>query len=142
MIIKNDNNSAKYLLNQFCQGYKKRDLTYLLSLFTQNATMWGSGLDEYRVGLAQIKEQLERDWSQSEQGEIEIISYTPDNNNSLWIAALCTAKVTIDGKQHIFEHLRGTIILEHENGSWKIAHMHASFPDFRNAENGSFPINN
>lgn len=141
MIIKNANNSAKQLLNQFCHGYKNRDLTYLLSLFTQNATMWGSGLDEYRVGLTQIKEQLERDWSQSEQGEIEIISYTPDSNDSLWTAALCTAKVTIDGKQHMFEHLRGTIILENENGNWKIAHMHASFPDFRNAENGSFPIN-
>ena len=141
MIIK-DQNPAKLLFNQFCDGYKKREMPYLLSLFTANANMWGSGIDEYRVGLKQIAEQLERDWSQSEQGEIKIETFVPTSNNTLWAAALCTAKITIDGTPHIFEQLRGTIVIAQEEGIWKIAHMHASFPDYRNAENGSFPINN
>jgi ketosteroid isomerase-like protein len=64
----------------------------------------------------------------------------PGNNDCLWTTAFCSAKVTIDETEHTFEHLRGTVILGQENGSWKIAHMHASFPDFRNPENGSFPI--
>jgi hypothetical protein len=56
-------------------------------------------------------------------------------------AALCRAKITVDGKEHFFEHLRGTLVMERENEIWKISHMHASFPDYRNAENESFPVN-
>ncbi|MEO8401684.1 MAG: nuclear transport factor 2 family protein [Gammaproteobacteria bacterium] len=131
---------AEQLFNQFCAGYRKRDLTSLLSLFTKDINMWGSGLDEYRVGLKQAEEQLKRDWSQSENGEIEIVSFVPTPANALWTAAVCNAKVTIAGKQHIFPHLRGTIMLEKEDNVWKIAHIHASFPDYRNPENGSFPV--
>ena len=46
-----DNKPAKELFNQFCKGYKNRDLSALLNLFTQRINMWGTGLDEYRVGL-------------------------------------------------------------------------------------------
>ncbi len=132
---------AEEIFNKFCEGYKNRDLAILLNLFTKNINMWGSGLDEYRVGLKQIEEQLKRDWSQSEKCEIVVVSFVPTPADAVWTAALCNAKISIDGKEHIFEHLRGTIIIEKENGAWKISHMHASFPDYRNAENGSFPVN-
>lgn len=69
-----------------------------------------------------------------------MISFVPTPVNSLWVAAICHAKIITDGKEHIFEHLRGTIIIEKENDIWKISHMHASFPDYRNAENQSFPM--
>ena len=131
---------AEELFKNFCAGYKARDLPYLLSLFTKNSTMWGSGIDEYRVGLKQIEEQLLRDWCQSEAGEIQILSFVPGNKKEgLWSAALCEAKVTIAGKEHLFPHLRGTIVIEKEEDSWKIAHMHASFPDYRNLKGNSFP---
>ncbi len=70
------------------------------------------------------------------------MSFVSTPIDALWAAALCNAKITIDGKEHIFEHLRGTVTIEKENGVWKISHMHASFPDYRNAQNGSFPVNN
>lgn len=130
---------AEYIFNQFCEKYKNRDLGSLLKLFTKDINLWGSGIDEYRVGLKQVEEQLKRDWSQSDKTIIEVISFVSAPSNALWAAAVCNAKVTIAGKEHIFEHLRGTIILEKEEGVWKIAHMHASFPDYRNAENHSFP---
>lgn len=132
-------NQAERLFKTFCEGYKARDLSGLLNLFTKNTNMWGSGLDEYRVGLRQVKEQLERDWGQSDASEIRIISFVPTGMDALWAAAICEAKITIDGKEHIFEHLRGTILIEQEESVWKIAHMHASFPDYRNAEGTSFP---
>jgi ketosteroid isomerase-like protein len=140
-MMKAETRQAEQLFRKFCKGYKERDLATLLSLFTKNTNMWGTGLDEYRVGIKQVEEQLKRDWSQSEKGEIEITSFVPAPEDSTWAAAVCTGKVTIDGHQHVFEHLRGTIIIEKENGVWKISHMHASFPDFRNPENGSFPLN-
>src|SRR5436190_17026476 len=102
---------AEEIFNKFCEGYKNRDLATLLDLFTKNINMWGSGLDEYRVGLEEVEEQLKRDWSQSEKGEIEVVSFVPAAPNSLWAAAVCNAKVTIEGKEHIFEHLRGTVII-------------------------------
>jgi hypothetical protein len=79
-------------------------------------------------------------WSQSEKSEIAVVSFVPTPADALWTAAVCQAKITIDGQEHIFENLRGTIIIENENGVWKISHMHASFPDYRNAEQGSFPV--
>ncbi|MES2217761.1 MAG: nuclear transport factor 2 family protein [Pseudomonadota bacterium] len=131
---------AEQLLTKFCDGYKNRDLPGLLKLFTKNTNMWGSGVDEYRVGLKQVEEQLKRDWSQSEKGEIEIVSFVPAPVDALWAAAVCNAKLTIEGKEYTFEHLRGTIVIEKDEDGWKISHMHASFPDYRNAEHGSFPV--
>jgi len=131
---------AEELFIKFCESYKKRDLEAALKLFTKNANMWGSGLDEYRVGLKQIEEQLKRDWSQAEKGEISILSFVPTSLDALWAAAVCKAKITVDGKEHIFDHLRGTVVIEKEDGVWKISHTHASFPDYRNTENGSFPV--
>jgi ketosteroid isomerase-like protein len=132
---------AEEMFKQFCEGYKNRDLAALLKLFTKDINSWGSAIDEYCVGLKQVEAQLKRDWTQSEKGEIEVLSFVPTPINALWTAALCKARVTIDGKEHIFEHLRGTVVIAKEDGAWKIAHMHASFPDYRNAENGSFPVN-
>ena len=132
---------AETLFKEFCISYKKRDLSTLLNIFTKNIEMWGSGSDEYRKGLKQVEEQLKRDWSQSEKGEIVIVSFVPASLDSTWAAAVCNAKVTIDGQEHVFEQLRGTIVIEKEDGVWKIAHMHASFPDLRNPEGVSFPTN-
>jgi ketosteroid isomerase-like protein len=127
------------LMLQFCEAYTNRDLDKLLSLFTKNATMFGTGIDEYRKGLKEIEEQVKRDWSQSEKGELKLTSFLGPSDNSTWAAGEFTAKIQINGQVHKFEPLRGTIILEKEGDTWKIAHMHASFPDFRQAEGASFP---
>lgn len=131
---------AEQLFKQFCEGYKTRDLSFVLSLFTKNSTMWGSGLDEYREGREDIEKQLKRDWAQSEKSEIEMVEYIPSSTDASWIAARCNAHITIDGQRHTFEHLRGTLCVQKEDGIWKISHMHCSFPDYRNAEHGSFPV--
>lgn len=130
---------AEQLFRQFCDAYKHRDLSSLLNLCSKQINMWGTGLDEYRVGLKQVEEQLKRDWRQSEKSEMEIISFVPTEHD-FWAAAICKAKMTIAGHDYIFDHLRGTLVVENENGEWKITHMHASFPDYRNAEQGSFPV--
>ena len=45
--MKTQETNAEKLFKQFCEGYKNRDLKYVLSLFSKNINMWGSGLDEY-----------------------------------------------------------------------------------------------
>lgn len=135
-----ERNPAQELFTRFCEGYKKRDLPSLLKLFTSNINMWGSGVDEYRVGLAQVENQLKRDWKQSESAEIEIQSFVPTALDTLWAAAICKAKITVDGVEKIFDHFRGTITIAQENNIWKISHLHASFPDYRNPSEHSFPV--
>lgn len=134
-----DYNPAENLLIAFCQGYEKRDLPFLLNLFTQKTNVWGSGVDEYRVGHAELTEQLNRDWSQSEAGQIIIQRFVSAPGMATWAAAVCQAHITIEGQTYVFNDLRGTITVEQEKGVWKIAHMHASFPDYRNPVDGSFP---
>jgi len=131
---------AENLFMQFCQAYKARDLKAVLSLLTKNINMWGSGLDECRSGLKEAEIQFKRDWSQSEKAAIEVLSFVPTDQNALWAAALCKARLRINGQDHVVENLRGTLVIEKEDGQWKIAHMHASFPDERNSENSSFPV--
>lgn len=130
---------AVELLEQYCEAYKKRDLSSISSLFTKDCNIWGTAIDEYRAGLKELEMQHERDWSQSEKGEIRIVRWVPTPMNALFAAAVCKAVITIDGKENIFDHLRGTIAIRKEEGLWKISHMHASFPDFRNVQNSSFP---
>lgn len=130
---------AEVLFKQYCDAYQKRDLQAILNISTININIWGTGLDEHRIGLKQIALQLKRDWEQSEAGEIDIIQFVPTPAYALWTAATCKAIITIDGTKHEFPELRGTIVIAQEDNIWKIAHMHASFPDFRNADQNSFP---
>ncbi|WP_131780998.1 nuclear transport factor 2 family protein [Legionella gresilensis] len=132
--------TSEKLFKNFCDSYKHRDLPHILSLFTENATLWGTGIDEYRYGLKEIEEQLLRAWSQSEDSEITIINFNPAPAHSFWASANCSAKLWIDGQTYILEHLRVTICIDEEDQTWKIAHLHASFPDFRNPRDSAFPI--
>tara|TARA_B100000949_G_C13843721_1_gene269727 strand:- start:5 stop:430 length:426 start_codon:yes stop_codon:yes gene_type:complete len=133
---------AKELLQQFCDFYKERNLDGILSLLSTDVNMWGTGIDECRKGLDECKSQLLRDWSQSEYGQIIIDSFANFEDDACWAAAICHAIVKINGTEHKFEHLRGTITIKNENGHWKIRHMHSSFPDYRNNEASSFPSTN
>ena len=133
---------AEKLFKQFCESYKNRELQKLLALFANDIQMWGTGIDEYRKGLQEVELQLKRDWSQAEKSEIHIVNFLPTPENALWAAALCQAKITVNHQEYIFDDLRGTIYVDLEDEQWKISHMHASFPDYRNAEQSSFPLNN
>ncbi len=132
-------NLCMIIMLQFCEAYTERDMDKLLSLFTRNATLFGTGIDEYRTGLKEIEEQVKRDWSQSEKGALKLTAFLGPSDHSTWAAANFAAQIQINGQIHTFEPLRGTIILEKEEEVWKIAHMHASFPDYRQAEGASFP---
>ncbi|MGV2432397.1 MAG UNVERIFIED_CONTAM: nuclear transport factor 2 family protein [Rickettsiaceae bacterium] len=132
--------SPQQILEKFCTFYSNRDLASILKLFTNDATIWGTGIDEYRVGLKEIEEQFKRDWSQSDSGKIVISSHMHSSKDAkTWGSVICKASVTIDGIVHQLENLRGTIILEEdEDGEMKIVHLHTSIPDERQAVGSSF----
>lgn len=133
-------NTAVDILTAYCDAYNQRDLNQLLKLFTTNCFIWGTGLDEVRVGIKAMVDQHERDWEQSDKSEIHIVDTVSAPENANWAASTNKALITINGEQHTVENLRGSICIAEEDGQWKIAFMHASFPDQRNAPGDSFPV--
>jgi|GEM_PF-1154676 len=138
--INASNHPAFDVLEQFCTAYSKRDLGQILNLFTDDAIMWGTGVDEYRHGKKAMEEQLLRDWSQSEAGSIMMSSNVVwREDNPMFIAAVFTAHITIGGTTYTFDHLRGNVTICNTPDGYKITFMHASFPDKTQAEGESFP---
>lgn len=118
------------IFRKFCDYYNKRDLDKILSLFGQDACLWGTGIDEYRIGIEEIKAQFERDWSQSTSGKLEISKHIHTSKDGrLWGCVECLVKVEIEGEVKEFPHLRGSVFFEEEENIMKIAFMHCSFPD-------------
>jgi hypothetical protein len=118
------------IFTKFCEYYNIRDMDKMLSLFTKNATLWGTGIDEYRFGIDEIEAQFKRDWSQSQSGKLEISKHIHSSKDGKsWGSCICLAKIEIDGVIHEFPNLRGSVFLEEEGGKMKIAHLHSSFPD-------------
>ena len=56
------------VLNKFMESYKKRDIDGLLALLApdDDIFMFGTGIDEKRIGREQFRFQAERDWAQTE----------------------------------------------------------------------------
>ncbi|KTD66982.1 MULTISPECIES: nuclear transport factor 2 family protein [Legionella] len=121
---------AQQLFKRFCYGYNERDLNYLRSLFSNDITMWGTGIEDYRIGTAQIEEQFLRDWQQYDDSQIKLLTFSPIPPNSYWASALCEVQIWIESKNYDFQNLRGTICIDLENDVWKITHLHISFPRY------------
>lgn len=138
-MMMNVENVIEEIFEKFLKYLNKRDMEKLLSLFTETATVLGTGRDEYRNGKDEIRAQFERDWTQSEAGYLEVTRHVHSSRDRRsWGVCEFTAKITIDGKEHIFPNLRASIFLEEENGHMKIAHLHSSFPDPLQAEGESY----
>lgn len=129
-----ESNPAERLLRQFWEGYNKRDLACIRSLCLPNIQMLGAAADEYLVGLKEVEAKFELDWRQSEKSSVDVVHCAPGSSDALWIAALCTAKFTIRNQEHVFENFRCTLAVEKQGNTWKIAHVHASFPEIRATE--------
>jgi hypothetical protein len=130
--------SPQHLLEAFCRHYCDRDLKAALSLFTEDALLWGTGADEVRRGSKEIEAQLTRDWSQSDGCKFVIENIETDPIDRNWVAATVTARVKI-GEITQTLVLRGTIITKRENGKEKIRFFHSSFPAANQEAGESFP---
>ena len=49
------------IFEKFIKYLNKRDMDSLLGLFKKRATLWGTGRDEYRLGIDEIRGQFKRD---------------------------------------------------------------------------------
>lgn len=129
------------VLNTAHEAYARRDIEGMLACFAPDpdVVLIGTGADERRVGLAEIRTQAERDWSQSEASAVELGWYAVSTAGSgACVAADMAFKVTIGGQEMSLPG-RFTAALEKRGERWLVVQAHYSVPMAGQEEGESFP---
>lgn len=129
------------VLEHYTQAYEHRDMMELLANFAPDPDVLiiGTGADEKRVGLAEIRKQAERDWAQSEAASFEWgWSSVSAAGSVAWLAAEAVVAAQVGG-QAVHLPIRFTAVLEQRGDTWLWVQMHASFPAQEQAAGESFP---
>ena len=131
----------KEVLAHFGESYSRRDMASLSALLAPDpdVTFFGTGADEERVGLAEIKEQIQRDWTQSETASINWAQLSVSAQGSVaWVAAHVMLKARASGRELTFPG-RITAVMDKRDGRWLIDQLHLSVPMSGQVEGHSFP---
>ncbi|MFC2058124.1 nuclear transport factor 2 family protein [Chloroflexota bacterium] len=129
------------VLNKFTEAYAKRDMDGLLALFASDpdVVLMGTGVDEKRTGLQEIKAQAERDWAQAEAVSFDLSGCSVSASGPIaWVVADSIANVKIGGKEASLAG-RFTAVLEKRGDSWLIMQSHGSMPAAEQAAGESYP---
>ena len=119
------------------------DVDAALSLFADDPDVFllGTGVDETRMGRAAIREQIERDLSQSDALSWTLLPQSISSAGRVaWTAGKVLVSVTMGGKTLDIPH-RLTTVLEHREGTWLLLHMHVSLASGAQPIGQSFPTN-
>ena len=128
-------------LNKFNKTYEQRDMEGVLSFLIPDpdVIVIGTGPDEKRIGIDEIRLQLERDWSQTDAASIEILRHMISAAGKVaWITADIVVRA-MAGVQEINLPSRLTVVLEQRGKRWLIAQWHMSTPAAGQKEGKSFP---
>lgn len=126
---------------KLAEAYEKKDVDTVLSFFAPdpNVVIYGTGVDEKRIGLDEIRAQFERDFAQAEAGSFEYDWKSISGSDPFaWLAADVTFKTTIQGQEMTLKG-RLTSLFEKREDKWLILQMHFSIPSSGQAEGESFP---
>ena len=129
------------VLTQIIECYKEQDIDGLLALYAPNPDMVtiGTGIDEKRIGLAERRKQMERDFAQVEEISAKISWYSVSAAGSVaWVASDVIVRGKVD-EQEISVPMRATFVLEQRNDKWLIMHSHVSVPSVAQKEGESWP---
>jgi class 3 adenylate cyclase/ketosteroid isomerase-like protein len=127
-------------MDRFIEGYANRDVQSITGLYApdDDVLLFGTGPDEKRVGLAEIKSQLERDFSQTEAAAITLERAKVWARGPVaWMAVETIISWETGGSEFSIP-LRWTIVLEKRNEKWLWVHSHTSITAGQ-SEGQSFP---
>lgn len=133
------------VFNQFVDAYNNRNLVVALDCFRAEPppVAFGSGKDERRVGLNEIREQLLRDWNQSLTTRAEVVQSNYEQGpDYAWVAAELNVTVGFEAGEEIMPARMSVVLQKESEGHWKIAHMHLSLPALDEPDGSSFPSHN
>ena len=127
-------------LRKFTEAYRQRDLKGLLDTMAGDAdvVLYGTGADEKRIGLEQIRAQVERDWSQSDSASM-LLDWTSVSAAGpvAWAAADGRFEFKLGGEAGSLP-ARASFVLEKRDGRWLCVHAHFSTPAAGQGEGESF----
>ena len=129
------------VLDSFSAAYGRRDLDAIMALFVADPdlTLFGTGADERRLGPAEVRAQIQRDFDQSEAITITWGWRTVAAMSGVaWVAAEAEANARVDGREFSLP-LRFTWVCEQRVSQWLVAHVHLSSPTLGQEVGQSFP---
>src|SRR5215475_6196822 len=134
---------VREVLARIVDTAERRDVDGAMAMFADDADvfLYGTGVDEARKGPAEVREQIERDLSQSDAW-----SWTlgPQNVSSAgavaWTAGDLVIRVVMGDRTVDIPH-RLTLVLERRDGKWRVLQMHLSVPNGAQAVGQSYPTN-
>ena len=130
------------VLNQLIEAYKEKDLDGALELYAPDPDVVtiGTGIDEKRIGLAERKAQLKRDFAQVEDISVQLGWHSVSAAGSVaWVVSDVVARGKVSG-QETRTPMRSTFVLEQRGSKWLIVHSHNSLPAAWQKEGESWPI--
>ena len=134
--------AVRAIVNKFMAAYEKRDIQGLMSLLSpdDDLFLFGTGIDEKRIGREQFKFQAERDWSQTEALAFNFTSHHISAAGPVaWIASEGLGQGKVGGQKIEFP-LRMTAVLEQRGGEWFLVQAHISLPAPGQEEGDSVPV--
>ncbi len=122
--------AVRGVLDKFAATYSAKDEVGVLGCFDvgSDGVLIGTGADEWRVGDAAVRAQVERDFAQADSLSVEFGELHIDGTDGVaWFAAKATVRASVGGEP--FESaLRLTGVVSHQGDSWRIVQSHLSFP--------------
>jgi ketosteroid isomerase-like protein len=126
-------------LSKYAQGYSKKDVDDLMAIMDSDIFGFGSGPDEEISSLSELKNQLQRDFSQCGDLFVEFEHMRiAREGNVAWCAGGCTISAEV-GNEMLRLDGRMTAVLRKAGDKWLFAHIHFSVPDQGQEAGQSFP---
>jgi ketosteroid isomerase-like protein len=122
--------AVRGVLDRFAATYSAKDEAGVLGCFDvgQDGVLIGTGADEWRVGDAAVRAQVERDFAQADSLSVEYGELYIDGTDGVpWFAVKATVRASVGGEP--FEPaLRLTGVVRRQGDGWSIVQSHLSFP--------------
>jgi ketosteroid isomerase-like protein len=128
-------------MNRLVDSYKMRDMEALAACFAPDSDviMYGTGADEKRVGLKEIRFQAQRDWAQSDAISMVFNKTSVSAAGPVaWVASDGSFQIRAGG-QEFAAPARLSLVLEERDGDWLVVHAHFSVPATGQEQGDSIP---
>jgi uncharacterized protein (TIGR02246 family) len=126
------------LFDAFVDAYQERSPDRALALFTEDAVIVGTGADEVRFGIDEIRDQIERDLSQADALRLSYSGLRVTGSGDIaWCYADLTANVKV-GEANVTMKMRFTATVRRDNDEVRFVQGHLSIPAAEQAEGESY----
>ena len=132
---------VKAALDTWANSYIQRDIERLLSCIAPDVdvVMFGTGVDEKRIGLTEIRAQAERDWAQTDAAAFNLENLMVSSAGSVaWVSSDATFRVELGGEAMAFP-ARFTGVFEKRSEKWLVVQAHFSLPAMGQDDGDSVP---